>query len=183
MLRILVIIAFPLAACAPAPQKDAMPNSIEIPDGASPGSSEPSPPENISDNSGSSARVARDAPKQLPIPSPLSVAASTQPANNKPADTSAEAVGRKIVSTAFVRLGPGEYLTVELRNGQTVVLRDVTMRPGDFCGVQIAGGQGKAKFCGQYGEVVAARPGGGAAHGDSPTDPAGVPIDPGKSRP
>ena len=76
-------------------------------------------------------------------------------------DTPAEAEGRRILSTAFVRLGPGGYLTVELRDGRTLALRDVVMRRRDYCGVQAGGSP--ARFCGGYAEIAAARPGGAAA--------------------
>lgn len=183
MLRFLVIIAPALAACAPAPQKEVMQNSTDIPVDASNSSSESSLAGNVPDNPALSTRVAPDAPQDRPITSRHSAAASVHPDSSVTADTPAGAEGRRIVSTAFVRLGPGEYLTVELRGGQAVVLRDVTMRAKDFCGVRIAGAQGEIKYCGQYGEVVAARPGGGPAHGGSPDDPAGVPLDPGQGRP
>ena len=64
------------------------------------------------------------------------------------------------MSTAFVRVGPDGHLTVELRDGRAIILRDVVMRPRDYCGVQVGGSAGK-KYCGGYGDVAAARPGGG----------------------
>jgi hypothetical protein len=60
-------------------------------------------------------------------------------------------------------MGPDGRLTVELRNGRMIVLRDVVMRPKDFCGVQVFGGGAGAKFCGGYVEVTGARPGGAPA--------------------
>lgn len=75
------------------------------------------------------------------------------------ADTPAEAEGRRTLSTAFVRLGAGERLTVELRDGRTVVLRDVAMGPRDYCGVQVGEGAVGTRYCGGYGEIVAARTG------------------------
>ncbi|WP_299429127.1 hypothetical protein [Sphingomonas bacterium] len=68
-------------------------------------------------------------------------------------------MGRRILSTAFVRVGPGGHLTVELRDGRLLVLRDVVMRAKDYCGVQAAGDPARAKYCGGYAEVAAARPG------------------------
>ena len=65
------------------------------------------------------------------------------------------------MSTAFVRVGPDGHLTVELRNGREMVLRDVVMRPRDYCGVQVLGGSAGKRYCGGYGDVAAARPGGG----------------------
>lgn len=82
------------------------------------------------------------------------------PAPAPRADSPAEAEGRRTLSTAFVRLGPGEQLTVELRDGRTVVLRDVVMRRRDYCGVLVPAG---ARFCGGYGDVAAARPRAGGA--------------------
>ena len=73
------------------------------------------------------------------------------------ADSPAEAEGRRTLSTAFVRLGAGELLAVELRDGRSITLRDVVMRPSDYCGVQVLGGSAGSKFCGGYGDIVAAR--------------------------
>jgi len=81
--------------------------------------------------------------------------AATSPRTDSPA----EALGRRTLSTAFVRLGAGEHLTIELRDGRVLVLRDVVMRPKDYCGVLVDGGAG-SKYCGGYAEVAAARPGG-----------------------
>lgn len=77
----------------------------------------------------------------------------------------AEGRGRRILSTAFVRLGPGEHLSVELRDGRALVLRDVVMRRKDYCGVQVSGGRAGARYCGGYAEVAAARPGQAPARG------------------
>lgn len=74
-------------------------------------------------------------------------------------DSPAEALGRRILSTAFVRIGPGGHLTVELHDGRVLVLRDVVMRPRDYCGVQVTSGGGGSKYCGGYAEVAAARSG------------------------
>jgi hypothetical protein len=92
-----------------------------------------------------------------PIPEPVSAAGSLAPA--PPANLSAEAEGRRTLSTAFVRVGPDGHLTVELRNGSVVVLREVAMRPKDYCGVQVSGGSAGDKYCGSYADVAAARPG------------------------
>lgn len=74
-------------------------------------------------------------------------------------EPSAAAEGRRILSTAFVRIGPDGYLTVELRDGSTLVLRNVTMGAADYCGARVVGPTGGTKFCGGYAEVAAARPG------------------------
>jgi hypothetical protein len=88
-------------------------------------------------------------------------AAAESPASAPRADSPAEAQGRRILSAAFVRIGPDGHLTVELSDGRAMVLRDVVMRPGDFCGVQALGGSAGKRYCGAYGDVAAARPGGG----------------------
>lgn len=90
-------------------------------------------------------------------PDPKSVSAAQNPLPGGRADTPAEAVGRRTLSTAFVRIGPDGLLTVELRNGQVLDLRDVVMRPRDYCGVEMTGDRAGAKFCGGYAEVAAAR--------------------------
>ena len=102
------------------------------------------------------------APGQAPAalgPVPAAVSAAENPAPG-PADSPAEAEGRRTLSTAFVRLGAGELLIVELRDGRTIRLRDVVMHRKNFCGVQVLGGGGR-QYCGGYGDVEAARPGGG----------------------
>jgi hypothetical protein len=83
-------------------------------------------------------------------------------------DDAAEARGRTTLTTAFVRVGPDNQLTVELRDGRSLVLRDVQMRPKDYCGWAVSGGGAAARHCGGYAEVVAARPGG--ADPQQPTD-------------
>jgi hypothetical protein len=67
------------------------------------------------------------------------------------------------LSTAFVWAGPDGQLTVELRDGRAIVLRDVAMRPRDYCGVLVVGGAAGTRYCGGYGDVAAARPGGAPA--------------------
>jgi len=96
-------------------------------------------------------------------PSDRAQAAQGSPAPAPRADSPAEAEGRRTLSTAFVRVGPDGHLTVELRDGRAMVLRDVVMRPGDFCGVRVLGGLAGKRYCGGYGDVAAARPGGGPA--------------------
>lgn len=113
-----------------------------------------------------------------PIPEPVSAAGSPAPAS--PANLSAEAEGRRTLSTAFVRVGPDGHLTVELRNGSVVVLRDVVMRPKDYCGVQAAGGSTGVKYCGSYADVAAARP--GPASTSEEPDPIDSPRRPAKGQ-
>src|SRR4051812_7605429 len=73
-------------------------------------------------------------------------------------DSPTQAEGRRILSTAFVRVGPDGHLTVELRDGRAMVLRDVVMRPADFCGVQVLGGSAGRRYCGGYGENAGGPP-------------------------
>jgi hypothetical protein len=77
-------------------------------------------------------------------------------------------------------VGPDGHLTVELRSGRTMVLRDVVMRPRDFCGVQVLGGSPGTRYCGGYGDIAAARPGGVPA--PDATSPATLDaVEPGRS--
>ncbi len=99
--------------------------------------------------------VAPDRAAVGPIPQPVSAAENPLPGGR--ADSPAEAVGRRTLSTAFVRVGPDGLLTVELRDGQMLSLRDVVMRPSDYCGVRMTGDRAGAKFCGGYAEVATAR--------------------------
>jgi hypothetical protein len=106
---------------------------------------------------------------QGPVPEPVS--AADGPGLALPADSPAAAEGRRTLSTAFVRVGPDGHLTVELRSGRVLVLRDVVMGPKDYCGVQVRGGSGDARYCGSYADVAAARPGaagGGAGENKEP---------------
>ena len=77
------------------------------------------------------------------------------------AEPPAQAQGRRILSTAFVRVGVEEYLMVELLGGRVVVLRDVTMGRDEYCGVEVVGGVAGKRRCGGYSEIVSARPGRG----------------------
>ena len=97
----------------------------------------------------------------LPEPAP----AAETPAPAARADSPAEAEGRRTLSTAFVRVGADGHLTVELRDGRAIVLRDVVMRATDYCGMQVQGGSAGKRFCGGYADIAAARPGGGPAPG------------------
>jgi hypothetical protein len=102
---------------------------------------------------------------QGPVPETVSAAKNpvSIPVSGVSADGPAEALGRRIVSTAFVMVGPDGQLTVELRNGHTLVLRNMVMHPRDYCGLHVAGGLEGKEYCGRYADVVAARPGGLAA--------------------
>lgn len=93
------------------------------------------------------------------IPEPVSVTENPAPA--PPADLPAEAQGRRTLSIAIVMMSPGGHLTVELRDGRELALRDVVMRQNDYCGVQLLDGSAGRRYCGRYGDVAAARPTGG----------------------
>ncbi|MBO9622631.1 MAG: hypothetical protein J7500_07955 [Sphingomonas sp.] len=143
MIRILPSFVAALVACTPSPQETAM-RSPRQDRGAIPESTIQS----------QRAAVAT---------SPEAVSAAENLLPTRPADSAAETLGRRILSTAFVRVGPDGHLTVELHNGRALVLRDVVMRRKDYCGVQVSGGKAGARYCGGYAEVVAARPGGRSA--------------------
>ena len=122
-----------LVACNPPPKEASMSNSSPAP--------------------GTAAQA-----DQGSLPEPAAAAENAAP--DRKTDSPAEAEGRRTLSTAFVRVGPDGHLTVELRDGRAIILRDVVMRPRDYCGVQVGGSAGR-KYCGGYGDVAAARPGGG----------------------
>lgn len=86
-------------------------------------------------------------------------APTSTPTSTKPVDSPIEALGRRTLSTAFVRVGPDGHMTVELRSGRVLVLRDVVMRARKYCGVQVVDGVPGAQYCGGYADVAAARPG------------------------
>lgn len=121
---------------------------------------------------------------QAPVPEPASVAENlavampADPPADPPTDSPAEARGRKILSTAFVRVGSDGHLTVELRGGHVVVLRDVVLRARKYCGIPVTGGPREGtsagQYCRGYADVVAARPGGA---------PTPMIADPGTSAP
>jgi hypothetical protein len=169
MVRILLSFAAALAACTPSPQETAMDSPSPDPGTTAQGSSGTGSDGQASagpNPAGQSAGQARAA--QGPIPEPLSAAENPVPA--APADSPAEAQGRRTLSTAFVRAGPDGRLTVELRNGRVLVLRNVIMRSNDYCGEQVLGGRAGGQYCGGYAEIAAARP--GAAPAPEAPDPA-----------
>ena len=112
--------------------------------------------------SSSAGRGAGDQERAALGPSPEAVSAAENPAPAR-VDSPAEAEGRRTLSTAFVRVGPDGHMTVNLRNGRALVLRNVVMRRKDYCGVQMLGGRAGAQYCGGYSEVAAARPGDASA--------------------
>jgi hypothetical protein len=155
MIRILLPSLAALVACTPSPQETAMRNPSLVP--------------------ATAARDAGGTHKEGQGPGPEPASAAENPAPSPRADSPAEAEGRRTLSTAFVRVGPDGHLTVELRDGRALVLRDVVMRPRDYCGVQVLGGAAGARYCGGYGDVAAARAG-GAPTGPDPVTLNGVPI-------
>ena len=148
MLRILLPVLAMLAACAPSPEKAAMRSPTPVSGTTVQSSSAPN---------GSVAPSERRAGN--PDPGAVAKGAAAKPLAGSPA----EALGRRILSTAFVRVGPDGHLTVELHDGHVLVLRNVIMRSKDFCGAQVAGEPARTKYCGGYAEVAAARPGGAPA--------------------
>lgn len=180
MLRILLPCFAALVACTPSPQEATMPNPGPVPVTAARESSETHTEGQGSAAPGPTGRGASDREQaaQGPIPEPVSAAENPAPARR--ADSPAEAQGRRTLSTAFVRVGPGGHLTVELRSGRTIALRDVVMRPRDYCGVQVLGGSAGRRYCGGYGDVAAARPGGAPAP-DEPNPAVLNPVEAGRS--
>jgi hypothetical protein len=153
MIRILPPSLAALVACTPSPQETAMRNPSLVPVTA--------------------ARESGGTHVEGQGPEPAF--AAEHPAPSPRADSPAEAEGRRTLSTAFVRVGPDGQLTVELRSGRALVLRNVVMRPRDYCGVQVLGGAAGTRYCGGYGDVAAARPG-GVPTGPDPATLNGVPI-------
>jgi len=102
---------------------------------------------------------------------------SNRPPANRRAGPGDEERGRHILSTAFVRIGPGGYLTVEERDGRQLILRDVTMHTKAYCGRLVSSaGAADRSHCGKYANVVAARPGSGTVNVPGP-DMDGVLLD------
>jgi len=121
-----------LAACIPAPQ-DAQVRSDPV---------------------AGTAHAAATSAAQAPMPEPVCAAANPDPATMG----DAAALGRRTLSTAFVRLGPDEHLLVDLCDGQTLDLRNVTMGEAEFCGVMMTDGVSGKRRCHGYADVIAARP-------------------------
>lgn len=159
MIRILPSFAAALAACTSSPQETAM-HSPTQDSGTNPKSSSKAETEASVRALNPTRRSAGKQERAALGPVPEPVPAAENPAPTLPADSPAEAEGRRTLSTAFVMVGPDGRLTVELRNGRVLVLRNVVMRRKDYCGVQLLGGQAGAQYCGGYSEVAAARPGG-----------------------
>jgi hypothetical protein len=141
----LLVFAGALAACTPSPRAIAMTDDRRDSPIVTGSFGDPPPVDQ--------ARAAQE-----PIAEPTS--ASTRPAPGKIIEPPAAARGRLILSTAFVRMGPDQLLTVEAHDGQVRVLRDVSMNRKDYCGAQVLDGTAGVRYCGRYGDVAAARPGG-----------------------
>lgn len=171
MLRILLPFSAVLVACSPSPQEAPMRSS------SPPGTTAREPNDMGSDGRGEAApnpvgQGAGDREHAAQGPIPEAVSAAENPAPVLAADLPTEALGRRTLSTAFVMVGPDGHLTVELRDGRALVLRDVVMRAKDYCGMQVLGLAPGTRYCGGYADVVAARPGGSPTPGAP--DPVGV---------
>ena len=175
MTRLFSALAATLAACTPSSQDNAMHSSNPAQATEAEGSTETGAKvqtTGAASNPGSGRAADQDRAALGPVPEPVS--AEENPAPAAPSDPPAEAIGRRTLSTAFVRVGPDGLLTVELHDGRVLVLRDAVLRRTDYCGVQVVGGAGGAKYCGGYAEVAAARPGGVPA----PAEPDLAPANP-----
>jgi hypothetical protein len=152
------IVSAALTACAPTPQ-----NNVHAPDPAERATI-------AAVTNGTAGNAAVTAAASAPVSNPGPVAEKLYPGTSATAseDADADAQGRRAVSTAFVRLGPGGHLLVTMRNGSELVLRDVTMEERALCGVPVAGGRGERpdagdrsdageRQCHRYAGVAAAR--------------------------
>lgn len=157
--REIVSLALPLiaaaAACTPAPAGTTLGGRDQ-------------PADNAYSGVASAQSTRPDSATVGPIPEAVPVTENRLPGR---ADTPAEALGRRTLSTAFVQVGPEGYLSVELKGGRIVVLRNVVMRPNDYCGTHALGASAGKKFCGGYADVAGARAGGGPN-----SDPAAQPA-------
>ena len=162
MLRILLLSAV-LEACTPSPQEAAMRSRGPVSMTLARGGSAAKPEGERSTAQVATGQVAGEGGQAAlgPMSQPVSAAANPVPAPSPvaAANSSAEASGRRTLSTAFVRVGPDGILTVDLRDGRVVVLRDLVMRPDHYDGVQIVGGRPGGRYRGAYADVAAARPG------------------------
>lgn len=93
-------------------------------------------------------------------PIATAVSAAQNPAPEMVSPLAADAEGRRILSTAFVRSGPDGYVAIELRDGRTLILRDIVMRANDYCGLQTDIKRSGVRHCGGYADIAAARPSG-----------------------
>lgn len=163
MLRILLPFSAMLVACSPSPQEAPM---------RSPSPPGTTPSDTLSDGRGETGpnpigQGAGDREHAAQGPIPEAVSAAANPVAVGAADVPAAVLGRRTLSTAFVMAGPDRHLTVELRDGRALVLRDVVMRAKDYCGMQVLGLAPGTRYCGGYADVVAARPGGSPIRDDA----------------
>ena len=159
MVRLLLPIAVALAACTPPSEQAAMRDHSPARGADAKGLNSP-PAEQGRPSSDHVIAPANGDPRRAavaPMPAPVPVTEHPLPAASP--DSPTEAQGRRILSTAFVRVGPDGRLTVTLRDGHVLLLRNVTMRRKDYCGEQLAGAKPGAHYCGGYADVAAARPG------------------------
>lgn len=152
MLRAMLMVSGAITACTPSPKEVTM----QTRDAAFQSNVQRENPEarseNPSNQDASNPSVAAQAPALEPV------SAAENPAPIVPVDTPLSAKGRRVLSTAFVRLGPDGRLNVTLHDGQVLVLKNVVMRPTDYCGVWIRAGQPHVPFCGKYADVAVALP-------------------------
>lgn len=101
-----------------------------------------------------------DAAQQGPILEPVSAAENLHPASVAASRLNDDAAsrGRRIVSTAFVQLGPDARMRLEMRDGGVLMLQGVTMEPHTVCGVTNARGGAAKRRCINYSQVTQARP-------------------------
>ena len=161
MIRIMPSLVAALAACTSAPQESAMQSSSENAASLEAAGRLESGSKGLRRSAvqaGSVVTEKQEAAVLGPVPEPVS--AAENPLHALPRESSAEARGRRTLSTAFVMVGADGRLTVELHDGRVLVLRDVAMRRKDYCGVQVLGVQAGTRYCGEYATVAAARPGG-----------------------
>ena len=167
MLRILLPVPAVFAACTPSPRDAAMRTSSPVPGTTAPASGDTGP---ASGDTGAGDRKSLapspagqdpgDRAQAIQGPIQEAVSAAENPGHAMPDDLSTVTAGRRTLSTAFVRIGPDGHLTVELHDGRVLVLRDIVMRAGEYCGAQVQGGSPGKRYCGRYADVAAARPGG-----------------------
>lgn len=163
MLHIMTSCVWALAACTLSPQDVAMLKPTPAARTAVLIASEAEPHVEVA---ATSSPVVQDAESrahaaQGPIPKPVSASENlVTPMSTRSTDSPAEALGRRTLSTAFVMVGPDGYMTVELHNGNLLVLHNVLMRTKDYCGWQRSGTQVDKRYCGRYADIAAARPGG-----------------------
>ena len=166
MLRIFISCSWVLAGCTPSVHDAAMRKSSHVPPTTAQGSrpiiSEGEGPAASSSTGQHADNRGHDA--QGLIPEPICAAENFVAPVGRPAELPADALGRRMLSAAFVRVGPDGHLTVELRSGRLLVLRNVVMRPKKYCGEYVIAGGGGEQYCGRYADVAMARAGGLPAH-------------------